>query len=142
MKRRDAIIDDLHKIRRAIGRAHNFDVHRIAATQGDVWWADLPEPAGSCRGLRRPIVGVQGNPLNRSQLRPWCVYPLTSNITWAGAPGNTLLAAKATGLPKDSVANVSQIIALDRSLLTERVGRLASEQFAQIFHGVDVVPGR
>jgi mRNA interferase MazF len=68
--------------------------------------------------------------------------PLTSNIIWAGAPGNTLLAAKVTGLPKDSVANVSQIIALDRSLLTERVGRLGSKQFAQVLHGIDVVLGR
>ena len=70
-----------------------------------------------------------------------CV-PLTSNIIWAGAPGNALLPAKATGLPKDSVANVTQIIALDRSLLTERVRRLAPKQFAQILHGIDVVLGR
>jgi mRNA interferase MazF len=63
-------------------------------------------------------------------------------MTWAGAPGNTLLSARTTGLPKDSVANVSQIIALDRSLLSERVGRLAPKQLAQILHGIDVVLGR
>ena len=88
------------------------------------------------------MVVVQGNPLNRSRIATVVCVPLTSNITWAGAPGNTLLAAKATGLPKDSVANVSQIIALDRSLLTERVGRLPSKPFAQILHGIDIVLGR
>jgi mRNA interferase MazF len=70
-----------------------------------------------------------------------CV-PLTSNLVWANAPGNTRLSAKATGLPKESAANVSQIVALDRSLLTDRVGRLAPRQFAQILHGIDVVLGR
>jgi mRNA interferase MazF len=70
-----------------------------------------------------------------------CV-PLTSNITWAGAPGNVLLQAKATGLPKDSVANVSQIIALDRTLLSDKVGRVAAKQLAQVLHGIDVVLGR
>ncbi len=70
-----------------------------------------------------------------------CV-PLTSNLTWADAPGNTLLAAKATGLPKDSVANASQIITIDRSFLAERVGRLGPKQLAQVLHGIDVVLGR
>ena len=114
----------------------------VGIAQGDVWWAELPEPAGSGPGFRRPVVVVQGNPLNRSRIATVVCVPLTSNITWAGAPGNTLLAAKATGLPKDSIANVSQIIALDRSLLTERVGRLASKPFAQILHGIDIVLGR
>jgi mRNA interferase MazF len=68
--------------------------------------------------------------------------PLTSNLAWAGAPGNVLLVVKVTGLPKDSVANVSQIITLDRSLLTERVRRLAPKQLAQVLHGVDVMLGR
>ena len=68
--------------------------------------------------------------------------PLTSNTTWARAPGNVLLWAKMTGLPKDSVANVSQIIALDRSLLSERVGRVGPKRLAEILHGVDVVIGR
>jgi mRNA interferase MazF len=63
-------------------------------------------------------------------------------MIWAGAPGNVRLPAKATGLPKDSVANVSQVVALDRSLLTDRVGRLSTKQFAQILHGIDVVLGR
>ena len=106
----------------------------VDLAQGEVWWANLPEPAGSGPGFRRPVVVVQGNALNRSRIATVVCVPLTSNVIWAGAPGNTLLAAKATGLPKDSVANVSQIIALDRSLLTERVRRLAPKQLAQILH--------
>jgi mRNA interferase MazF len=114
----------------------------VDVAQGDVWWADLPEPSGSGPGFRRPIVVVQGNPLNRSRVATVVCVPLTSNTIWASAPGNVLLSSKMTGLPKDSVANVSQIIALDRLLLTERVGRLGSKQLAQILHGIDVVLGR
>jgi mRNA interferase MazF len=114
----------------------------VDVAQGDIWWADLPEPTGSGPGFRRPVVVVQGNPLNRSRIATVVCVPLTSNTVWAGAPGNMLLSGKITGLPKDSVANVSQIIALDRLLLTERVGRLGSKQLAQILHGIDVVLGR
>ena len=114
----------------------------VDIAQGEVWWADLPEPAGSGPGFRRPVVVVQGNHLNRSRIATVVCVPLTSNLLWAGAPCNTLLQAKSTGLPKDSVANVSLIVALDRLLLTERVGRLAPKQLVQILHGVDVVLGR
>lgn len=85
---------------------------------------------------------VQGNHLNRSRIGTAVCVPLTSNIIWAGAPGNVLLSSKTTGLPKDSVANVSQIITLDRSLLTEKMGRLGPKQLAQVLHGIDVVLGR
>jgi mRNA interferase MazF len=114
----------------------------VDVAQGDVWWADVPEPVGSGPGFRRPVVVVQGNPLNRSRIATVVCVPLTSNVIWAGAPGSTRLPARTTGLPKDSVANASQIIALDRSFLTERVGRLASKPLAQILHGIDVVLGR
>ena len=114
----------------------------VEVAQGDVWWADLPQPRGSGSGFRRPVVVIQGNPLNRSRIATVVCVPLTSSTLWAGAPGNVLLSSKTTGLPKDSVANVSQIIALDRSLLTERVGRLGSKLRAQILHGIDVVLGR
>ena len=114
----------------------------VDIAQGDVWWADLPEPAGSGPGSRRPVVVVQGNHLNRSRIATVVCVPLTSNILWAGAPGNVRLSSRATSLPKESVANVSLIIALDRSLLTERVGRLGPKHVAQILHGVDIVLGR
>jgi mRNA interferase MazF len=114
----------------------------VDIAQGDIWWADLPTPTGSGPGFRRPIVVVQGNHLNRSRLATVVCVPLTSNTIWAGAPGNVLLSSKITGLPKDSVANVSQVIALDRSLLTERAGRLGPKPLAQILYGIDIVLGR
>jgi mRNA interferase MazF len=114
----------------------------VSIAQGEVWWAGLPDPAGSGPGSRRPVVVVQGNHLNLSRIATTVCVPLTSNVSWAGAPGNVLLTAKATGLPKDSVANVSQIITLDRSLLTGRAGRLTPKQLAQVLHGIDIVLGR
>jgi mRNA interferase MazF len=114
----------------------------VEVAQGEVWWAELPEPSGSGSGFRRPLVVVQGNHLNRSRIATVVCVPLTSNLVWADAPGNTLLRAKATGLPRDSVANASQIVSIDRSFLAERVGRLAPKQLEQILHGVEVVLGR
>lgn len=114
----------------------------VEVPQGEVWWAELPEPVGSGPGFRRPVVVVQGNSLNGSRIATAVCVPLTSNLVWAGAPGNTLLRAKATGLPKDSVANASQIVAIHRSFLAECVGRLAPRELQQILHGIDVVLGR
>jgi mRNA interferase MazF len=85
---------------------------------------------------------VQGNHLNRSRIATVVCVPLTSNLVWADAPGNTLIPASAAGLPKDSVANASQIITIDRTFLADRVGQLPPNQFAQILHGIDVVLGR
>ena len=107
-----------------------------------MWWADLPEATGSGLGFRRPVVIVQGHALNRSRLATVVCVPLTSNIVWAGAPGNTLLPARVSKLPKDSVANASQIITIDRALLTEHVTRLPPKACEQILHGIDVVLGR
>lgn len=114
----------------------------VTIAQGDIWWAELGEPTGSAPGLRRPVVVVQGNSLNRSRLATAVCVPLTSNLAWADAPGNVLLRARSTGLPKDSVANVSAIVALDRSFLTDHVGRLPAKPMVQILHGIDVVLGR
>lgn len=110
--------------------------------QGDVCWTDLPEPVGSGPGLRRPVLVVQGDSLNRSRLATVVCVPLTSNLKWASAPGNVLLPARSSGLSKDSVANVSQIVTLDRALLTERVGRVSKKQLELVFAGVDIVLGR
>ena len=114
----------------------------VEISQGEVWWAELPAPTGSGPGFRRPVVIVQGNPLNRSRIATALCVPLTSNLGWARAPGNVLLPAKAAGLPKDSVANASQLLAVDRDLLTERVARLSPKTLAQVMSGIDVVLGR
>ena len=114
----------------------------MVVAQGDVCWADLPEPAGSGPGFRRPVVVVQSDAFNRSAIATIVCIPLTSNLRWAQAPGNALLPARSTGLPRDSVANVSQIVAIDRALLTERVGRVSRSQLDAILDGIDVVLGR
>ena len=114
----------------------------MVISQGDVWWADLRDPTGSGPGFRRPVVVVQGDSLNRSKISTVVCVPLTSNLTWARAPGNVLLPANTAGLRKDSVANASQIIAVDRAFLTERVAKLPPRHFAQVMSGIDVVLGR
>lgn len=111
-------------------------------SQGEVWWADLPPPAGSGPGFRRPVVVVQGDALNRSRLATVVCVPLTSNVQWADAPGNVLLTTRLTRLPKDSVANVSQIVALDKALLSERVSKLSQAKVELLLAGIDVVLGR
>ena len=110
--------------------------------QGDVCWADLPDPVGSGPGFRRPVLVVQGDAFNRSRVATVVCVPLTSNLKWAESPGNVRLPARSSGLPKESVANVSQIITLDRSVLTERVGRISSKQLELVFSGLDIVLGR
>ena len=114
----------------------------MVVAQGEVWWADLPEPAGSGPGFRRPVVVVQGDALNASRIATVVCVPLTSNLRWADAPGNVLLPARLTGLPKDSVANVSQIVTLDKTLLTERAGKLPRNKLASVLSGIDLVLGR
>ena len=114
----------------------------MVISQGEVWWADLGQPVGSAPGFRRPVVIVQNNSFNRSRIATCVVVPLTSNSRWADAPGNVALAAADTGLPRDSVANVSQIFTVDRSQLIEPLCRLSDAKLELILYGIDVVVGR
>ena len=114
----------------------------MVISQGEIWWADLPAPTGSGPGFRRPVAVVQGDALNQSRISTVVCVPLTSNLKWALAPGNASLSARVTGLPKDSVANVSQLTCLDKSLLTERVGKLPRLKLELLFSGIDLVLGR
>jgi len=114
----------------------------MVISQGEVWWADMPAPTGSGPGFRRPVVIVQGDALNRSRIATVVSVPLTSNLRWAEAPGNVALSSRVTGLPRESAANVSQIVTLDKALLTERVGRLPPAKLELILAGLDVVLGR
>ena len=88
--------------------------------RGQVWWADLGEPDGSEPGFRRPVLIVQSDAFNRRRIRTVIAVVLTANLRLVDAPGNVLVPAKASGLPKDSVANVSQVVTLDKNFLTER----------------------
>ena len=114
----------------------------VTVSQGEVWWAGLGEPRGSKPAFRRPIVIIQGDGLNHSRIATVACLAMTSNVKWASAPGNVLLSEGATGLPKESVANVSQIVTLDKSDLTERVGKLPKAKLELVLSGVDVVLGR
>lgn len=114
----------------------------MTIAQGDVWWADLPEARGSGPGFRRPVVVVQGDALNRSRIATVVCVALASNVKWATAPGNVLLSSSATGLPKESVANVSQLVTLDKADLTERIGKLSKAKLELVLSGIDVVLGR
>lgn len=111
-------------------------------SQGDVCWAQLDDPIGSAPGFRRTVVVVQGDEFNASRLATTVVVSLTSNLRLAAAPGNVLLAAERTGLPKDSVANVSQISTIDRDLLSARVSRLSAVELGLVLAGIDLVLGR
>jgi mRNA interferase MazF len=114
----------------------------MVIAQGEICWADLPEPTGSGPGFRRPVLVVQSDALNQSRIATVICVPLTSNLKWASAPGNVSLSARLTGLPKDSVANVSQIVSLDKTLLTERVGKLSQAKLDMVLAGINLILGQ
>lgn len=111
-------------------------------SRGDVVWADLPVPEGSEAGYRRPVLVVQADRINRSRLATIVCVPLTGTRAWANTPGNLLLPAAVTGLPKDSVAVCAQVLAVDKSRLGERVGRLSASEVDVVLRGLDVILGR
>lgn len=110
--------------------------------QGELWWAELGGPVGSAAAGRRPVVVVQGNAFNRSAIATVVVVPLTSNLLRAQAPGNVRLTMAETGLPRESVANVSLVAAVDKAQLQQRIGRLQQPQLAAVLDGVGLVMGR
>lgn len=111
-------------------------VHR-----GEIWWADLGEPDGSEPGFRRPVMIVQSDAFNQSRLRTVIAVVLTANLKLVDAPGNVLVPAKASGLSKDSVANVTQVITLDMDFLTENAGRVRGRLLKDIDNGLRLVLG-
>jgi mRNA interferase MazF len=109
--------------------------------RGEIWWASLPEPTGSGPGFRRPVLIIQSNAFNNSRISTVVVAVITSNLALAEAPGNVRVAKSESGLPKASVVNVSQVITLDRSLLTSRVKALQSKIMQQVDTGLQLVLG-
>ena len=107
--------------------------------RGEIWWASLPEPAGSGPGFRRPVLIVQADEFNRSRIHTVIAAVITSNVSLAGAPGNVSLSKRSTGLNKESVVNVSQVITLDKTFLTKRVSRLSSEKLKKVEDGLRLV---
>ncbi len=107
--------------------------------RGEIWWADLPQPRRSEPGYRRPVLIVQADSFNRSRIQTVIVAVITGNIELADAPGNVLLPNALTGLPRDSVVNVSQLLTLDRGFLTEQAGALSARLQREVDTGLRVV---
>ncbi|MCX5765625.1 MAG: type II toxin-antitoxin system PemK/MazF family toxin [Gemmatimonadetes bacterium] len=105
-------------------------------TRGDIWWASLPDPVGSGPGYRRPVLVVQNDAFNRSRLGTVVVVALSSNIRLVDAPGNVLIPARSSGLPRDSIANVTQVVTVDREMLSEHVRTVPPALQRQIDEGL------
>lgn len=104
--------------------------------QGDIYWVDLPEPIGAEPGFRHPCVVVQNNAYNFTRLKTVVVCILTSNLRLADMPGNVLLPMNQTGLPRPSVANITQLLTVDRTILEEKVGTISRDSIQHIFVGI------
>src|SRR5580658_10533576 len=100
--------------------------------RGEIWWASLGEPQGSAPGFRRPVLIIQSNEFNESSIRTSICAAITSNIRLADAPGNVRVTRSVSGLPHESVVNVSQLVTLDKTLLTGKVGRLPPQSLRDV----------
>ena len=110
--------------------------------QGAVCWVELDASGASEAAFRRPVVVIQGNPLNATRIATVVCVALTSKLRWAGAPGNVRLSKELTGLPKESVANVSQLMTIDRSWLESPVAHLPEAVVREILAGIDIILDR
>ena len=104
--------------------------------RGEIWWASFGEPRGSAPGYRRPVLVVQSNAFNRSNISTVLVAAITTNVRLADAPGNVRLTRRHSKLPRVSVVNVSQILTVDKRLLRERVGRLPGDVLSEVDAGL------
>ena len=104
--------------------------------RGEIWWASFPVPAASAPGYRRPVLVVQSNAFNESKIHTVIVLALTTNMHLASAPGNVRITRRQSGLQKDSVVNVSQIMTVNRSMLTEKAGELTELKLEEIAKGL------
>ncbi len=107
--------------------------------RGQIWWAELPEPIESGPGYRRPLLIIQSNSFNKSKINTIIAAVITSNIRLSAAPGNIVLSTQKSKLPKESVINVSQLITIDKSFLTEKINTLSNSIMANVDEGVRLV---
>ena len=109
--------------------------------RGEIWWASLRAPSGSEPGYRRPVLIVQADSFNRSKINTIIGAVITSNLQLAQAPGNVRLTKRQSGLARDSVVNVSQVVTLDKSFFAERVGRVPALKLREVDEGLRLVLG-
>lgn len=107
--------------------------------RGEVWWADMPASIGSEPGYRRPVVIVQADPLTASRMATVVAVIVTSSMRWASLPGNVFLRAGECGLLRDSIANVTQIVTLDKRMLDTRIGQVTDRTLEMIDNGLRFV---
>lgn len=113
----------------------------MVVRRGEIWWASLGSPGGSSPGFRRPVLIIQSNEFNRSRIKTVVVAVITSNLILANAPGNVRIPARASGLKKASVINVSQIITVDKSVLAGSVGAVKANYMREVEEGLRLVMG-
>ncbi len=104
--------------------------------QGDIYWVELDDPAGSEPGYRHPHVVIQNNLFNHSRISTVVVCALTSNLKRANAPGNVLLEAGEANLTRQSVVNITQVFTVDKAQLAEKIGTLSPRRIWQILDGI------
>ena len=109
--------------------------------RGEIRWADLPDPVGAGPGYRRPVIVIQSDDFNRSRIATVMVVAITSNLRLAEAPGNVLLPRGETGLPRDSVANVSQVVTIGRAVLAGIAGTVARRLMSRVGAGLRLALG-
>ena len=107
--------------------------------RGEIWWATLPSPTASEPDYKRPLLIIQSDDFTPSRIKTVIAVVITSNLRLANAPGNVLLSRKSSSLPKRSVANVSQLITVDKSFLTEKAGRLSPQKLKEVEAGLRLV---
>lgn len=107
-------------------------------SRGEVWWAALDRPAASEPGYDRPILIISSDEFNHSRIRTVIAAGLTTNLRLAEAPGNVFVASEESGLPRDSVVNVSQVLTIDKEFVLERAGRLGSRSMAAVDNGLRI----
>ncbi len=107
--------------------------------RGEIWWAWLRAPQGSEPGYRRPVVIIQSDMFNRSRISTVIAVAITSNPAVAGAPGNVALTKTESGLPRKSVVNVTQVMSLDRSMLSDRIATLSRDHVSRVDEGLRLV---
>lgn len=107
--------------------------------RGEIWWADLPDPIGSSPGFPRPVLVVQSDEFNQSAISTIVIVAITTNLNLARASGNVLLTPKQSGLSKESVVNVSQLLTVDKRLLNDYTGTLSTNKMEQVEKGLRLV---
>lgn len=116
---------------------HNLGL--LVMKRGEIWWASLPSPVGSGPGYKRPVLIIQANPFNASRISTVIVAVITSNLALAEAPGNVRIGKSDSGLTETSVVNVSQIITVDRGILSKKVKALSGAAMEKVAEGLKLV---